>query len=252
MVHRYLVALAALAALVALVLVTLSSRAPAGERPSEGASGTARPAASGSTLAVCLLPLGDHDRYLMRRTARGIEHLFGFTVSVLPGQEMPDKAYYKPRKRWRADEIVEHIAENVVPESDCFAVIGFTALDISTTKGKHKDWGILGLAIIGGNAGVVSSYRMTRRKHRGKKVSRRLAAKRAVKVTNHELGHVLGLDHDDREKGCLMNDAGGTIRTVDRESGLLCAASRRFIERTHGITLPARPAIDWGHVLAGD
>jgi len=227
----------------------LAGHSNAGEGPDRE---SASPSAAAPRLRICLLPLGEYDEYLLTPTARGIEHLFGFEVSVLPGQEMPEKAYYKPRKRWRADDIVDHITENVAPDSGCFAVIGFTALDISTTKGKHKDWGILGLGMVGGTAGVVSSYRMTRRKHRGKKGSRELAAKRSVKVTNHELGHVLGLDHDNRKKGCLMNDAGGTIRTVDRESGLLCAPSRRFIERTDGVTLPVLDRIDWRYVLASE
>ncbi len=46
-----------------------------------------------------------------------------------------------------------------------------------------------------------------------------------------------------------MSDAKGTVRTVDRETGLLCKSSRAAIEREHGIELPVRERIDWRVVL---
>jgi hypothetical protein len=42
-----------------------------------------------------------------------------------------------------------------------------------------------------------------------------------------------------------MADVGGTVRTLDREPGLLCDDSRRSLEVAHGITLPMRGWFDW-------
>ncbi len=131
----------------------------------------------------------------------------------------------------------------MVPGSGCDVVMAFTRADISTTNHGHADWGMLGYAWIGGRSGVVSTHRMTRR------ASRRAAAMRAVKVMNHELGHALGLEHHDAD-GCLMNDLAGTVRTIDREIGLLCDDSRRSIEELRGVVLPVRTAIDWRLILA--
>lgn len=194
-------------------------------------------------ITICMAPLGKYDRKLLTIARAGIEYIYGFTTKTLKARSMPKKAYYKPRKRYRAEKLLDYLNDKVKTD-ECFAVIGFTKLDISTTKGKYRDWGILGLGEVGGTAAVVSSYRLTRR------TKRRKAKKRTVKVVNHELGHVLGLDHYDDEAGCVMNDARGTVKTVDAEKGLLCKPSRAFLRETHGIALPVRDTFDWQTVLS--
>jgi predicted Zn-dependent protease len=72
---------------------------------------------------------------------------------------------------------------------------------------------------------------------------------RTVKVATHELGHALGLEHDDSVAGCMMNDARGTVKTVDAESGVPCKHEREAVEATLGVDLPDVTALDWGHVL---
>ena len=60
--------------------------------------------------------------------------------------------------------------------------------------------------------------------------------------------YALGLEHHER-LGCLMEDAGGTVRTVDRESGLLCDDSRRELEEKLGFSLPDLAEFSWPRVL---
>jgi archaemetzincin len=202
-----------------------------------------RAAASDALIKVCLQPLGQHDRRLLKATARGIEYLYGFPVELLAPTELPKSAYYPERGRYRAEKIVAFLDEKIVPKRDCKLIIGFTAVDISTTKDdKHKDWGILGLANIGGPSGVVSTFRVRRR------ASWRKQAQRIVKVANHELGHALGLEHIN-ERACLMEDAAGTIATVDSESGLLCPTERRLLEEKQSFSPPANERFDWERVL---
>jgi len=174
---------------------------------------------------------------------RGVEHVYGATTRALPPRPLPEAAWYPPRRRWRADQLLDDLL--AARPDDCDAVIGLTSEDISTTKdAAHVDWGVLGLAYLDRHVAVVSTFRARRG------VSRRTAARRLAKVANHELGHVLGLEHGGAP-GCIMNDAGGSVRTVDREHGTLCGDERALIERKLGGPVPALEAIDWRFVVDG-
>ncbi len=76
--------------------------------------------------------------------------------------------------------------------------IGLTSKDISTTKGKIEDYGIMGLGYTPGNACVVSTFR----------VSKENKQNQFFKFCIHELGHTSGLPHCP-EKTCFMRDAEG-------------------------------------------
>ena len=196
------------------------------------------------SLKICIQPLGKYDTHLLGKSVTGIKHVYGFPVKVLAKVPMPKSAYYAPRKRWRADRLLDYLDADIIPDSGCAVVIGFTKHDISCTKGSKKDWGIFGLGSVGGTSAVVSTYRLGRKTR-----SKRKKAIRTVKVVNHELGHVLGLSHCSKDR-CMMMDAEGTIKTVDHETGLLCDLCRGEVERRHGVKLPEIEEIDWEKLLS--
>jgi archaemetzincin len=145
-------------------------------------------------------------------------------VEVLSPQrrELPAAAYYAPRKRYRAERL---LAAMDAKAQKGISQLGLTEVDISTTKGKHKDWGVFGLAWIGGESSVISTYRL-----RKDQPSDELYRFRVVTTAAHEIGHMLGLDHCS-EPHCLMNDAEGSIRTVDESTGELGPKCRAALAR---------------------
>jgi len=132
-----------------------------------------------------------------------IKNLYAETV-LDPPIALPAQAFYKPRQRYRADSIIEWLSRKAPEHS---VVVGLTSKDISTTKGKVADWGVLGLGFEPGNACVVSTFRL----------SKRNLLDQLFKVSVHELGHTQGLPHCP-DKTCYMADAEGGNPT-DGETG---------------------------------
>lgn len=205
----------------------------------------AAPRAQPVDYTVCLQPLGEHDAGLLAPIARGIAQAYGFTVRPLPAVRLPDAAWYPPRARHRADALLQHLLFDRLPASPgCHALLGVTGVDISTTKGPHSDWGVLGLAFLGQRVAVVSSHRLAG-------VARPRVVERMTKVAIHELGHVVGIGHRSDGPACIMNDAVGAVATIDRAQGALCAPERADAERYLGRSLPVRDSLDWRAILDG-
>jgi archaemetzincin len=159
-------------------------------------------------VVIAIQPVGTVTSPLVEAVKIEIASKYDADVVVRPAVKLPPEAYYKPRGRYRADKLLAFLDRI---ERNSSKVIGLTTVDISTTKGPYPDWGILGLGNIGGHACVVSTFRMQR-----KKVGEAQFGLRLAKVVAHELGHTFGLEHCPHV-GCLMEDARGTVRTVDRE-----------------------------------
>jgi archaemetzincin len=140
---------------------------------------------------------------------QAIAAFFSPTVSLLSAVPLPKPAFYPPRQRYRAEKLLSYLNGHI-PEAG-LRVLGVTASDISTTKGSVFDWGILGLADMPGTSCVISSFRCKRRAAGPEHAMVRLG-----KTAVHELGHTFGLEHC-ASSGCLMEDAGGSVLTSDRE-----------------------------------
>jgi archaemetzincin len=163
---------------------------------------------------IALQPLGGVKAERIEVVKRGLEEAFGVKVVLLGNRPLSKSAWYAPRSRYRADNLLEHLKE--ISPAKHPVVIGITEKDISTTKDEHVDWGIFGLGEVDGRACVVSTFRLGARGADEAKLRERLR-----KVAIHEVGHVTGLPHCP-QAGCVMQDAEASIETVDRESGAFC------------------------------
>jgi archaemetzincin len=148
-------------------------------------------------------------------------------VVVSERTALPHAAFYAPRSRYRAERLLAAL-ERMVPK-DGYRILGLTDVDISTTKGKIADWGVMGLGSLDGRMCVLSSFRCRRGARNAEHAKVRLG-----KTAVHELGHTFGLEHCPN-RGCIMEDGHGTVLTSDREYDL-CAASRmQLIQSGHAL-----------------
>lgn len=158
-----------------------------------------------------LQPFGDVSDETIAIVRDALATTYGVELRTGDRRELPADSFYTPRKRYRAQTLLDHL-DTWLP-ADCDRIVGITQKDISTTKGKYEDWGILGLGRVPGKSCVVSSFRVR------KKLQDVPADERLARVAIHELGHTLGLPHCPNQ-GCLMEDALGSVVTIDRETHL--------------------------------
>lgn len=191
----------------AVPLFLLALASPAAAQPSS-------PPPPGRVVAI--LPLGKVRQDVLDRVARELQARLNVQVRFESPRELPKEAYYPPRKRWRAEKLLDAIDSN--PPQGAWKVVGVTEAEISTTKGDIHDWGIAGLGSLQGLSCVVSTH--IYRKHSKTKEA---LLRRVGDLAVHEFGHTLGFDHCETQ-GCVMADAKGkAIKSADQSSGQYCA-----------------------------
>ena len=130
------------------------------------------------TITIALQPIEDFKPEELNYLVNNMEKLYN--VCVLPKIKMPLNSYYIPNHRYRADTIINKLKTTVGKDT---IVVGLTHYDISSTKGKYKDYGLIGLGFMSGNACVISTKRLNKSNRK----------EQLFKVVLHEIGHNLGL-----------------------------------------------------------
>lgn len=168
---------------------------------------------------IHLVPVGQVERSDLLVSAAALRDRLDAELVFAEQRELPKEAYYPPRKRYRAEKLIDWLDE--LAPKEAWKVLGVTAAEISTTKGDVHDWGIAGLGSLGGRPCIISTFLYRKHSKTRPALERRLAD-----ITVHEFGHTLGLPHCD-VKGCVMSDAKGkAIASADASSGHYCPKCR--------------------------
>lgn len=162
---------------------------------------------------IVLQPLGDFPKSEASIVLEKIRKTNPKTI-LRQNIAFPKSSYNKARNRYRADTLIALLKNKVGKDT---VIVGLSRKDISTTKGKYQDWGVMGLGYKPGNACVISSFRLSKKNQ----------SEQFYKVVLHEIGHTQGLPHCP-EKTCFMRDAEGGNPT-DKETGF-CDSCRNYLK----------------------
>jgi archaemetzincin len=176
-------------------------------------------------LTVHLVAIGAVPKETIEQTSKSLHEAAPIDVVIEPGRALPKSAATVEKDRWSADALLTFLED--VPSAPGHKVMGITEVDIVTPKNGIPRWGILGLGSLDGKTSVISTYRMRRKWEGG--APEAVVRDRLAKISLHELGHTLGLDHCPN-KGCVMEDGHGTVKTVDAETVLCAKCSKLFAD----------------------
>jgi archaemetzincin len=175
---------------------------------------------SARLLDVHIVPLGDVPEETLTQASLALTSHAPLIIVMEKRRPLPTAAKTSEKGRYSADRILEYLSTQTIESSTGHGkIVGVTELDIVTPKNGVTNWGVLGLGTIDGQACVFSTYRMKRAFEKGGGASETLVRERLWKIALHELGHTLGLEHCPNV-GCIMEDAAGTVKTVDTEVAL--------------------------------
>jgi archaemetzincin len=155
--------------------------------------------------------LGDIDEKYINFVKERIISFYGFNCVIEKRITLIDDILASSKKRYEASKILAKYNSNK-------NLLLLTSVDIAHFNRKKNiaEYGIIGLGYRPGKTCVVSTFRIKRN------VSEKKMMERLEKVSIHEVGHNLGLDHCTNDKKCLMNDVNGTVTQIDFEKVWLC------------------------------
>lgn len=166
---------------------------------------------------IYIQPLGNVSLEYINYVENSVKEFYGYNCVVKSKLNLTNDVLAESKTRYEAGKILKKYNSNT-------NLLIITEEDIAHRKSdKYTEWGIFGLGYRPGKTCVISTHRL------GKNVSKTKMLIRLEKVAIHEIGHNLGLKHCTNNKECLMNDANGTIKQVDKEKIWFCDKCKKQI-----------------------
>lgn len=167
-------------------------------------------------ITILIQPFEDVNPKQLTEISENIKKIYPH-VKILEPIKFPENSYYEPRNRYRADSIIQFLKFRTPKNS---VTLALTNKDISVTKGKVADFGVMGLGYRPGNACVASTFRLNAENK----------SEQFYKVAIHELGHTQGLKHCP-DKTCFMRDAEGKNPTNEEKD--FCQNCKKVLREKH-------------------
>ena len=171
---------------------------------------------NGEEITILIQPFEDVKPKQLAEISENIRKIYP-KIKILKPIKFPQNTYYEPRNRYRADSIIKYLRTKT--PNNC-VTLALTNKDISVTKGKVADFGVMGLGYRPGNACVASSFRLNPKNKN----------EQFYKIAIHELGHTQGLKHCP-DKTCFMRDAEGKNPT--NEEKYFCQNCKKVLRSKH-------------------
>ncbi len=146
--------------------------------------------ATQTAAGIELIPFGQVDPLAVSVVAANLQALLGLNTRVQAARPNPEYAYIPTRQQFDAIKIIKQLSHET---REVYFQLGVTNLDICTPILTF----VFGESQLGGNTALVSLNRL-----QGNGTD--LAYERVAKISVHEVGHILGLEHC-WEVRCLMH-----------------------------------------------
>ena len=171
---------------------------------------------NGEEITILIQPFEDVKPKQLTEISENIRKIYP-KIKILKPIKFPQNTYYEPRNRYRADSIIKYLRTKT--PNNC-VTLALTNKDISVTKGKVADFGVMGLGYRPGNACVASSFRLNPKNKN----------EQFYKIAIHELGNTQGLKHCP-DKTCFMRDAEGKNPTNEEKD--FCQNCKKVLRSKH-------------------
>ncbi|MCX5892557.1 MAG: hypothetical protein NTW80_06215 [Deltaproteobacteria bacterium] len=160
-----------------------------------------------------LVALGPIDPQVLRRLRTAIAKILHLPVRVLRPKPLPLQTYHLVRHQYHSTQLLEYLLAD--DEIRSFRILGVTAVDLYIPILTF----VFGEAQLNGKAALISLYR-PRGDAGGVAPPRSVFLRRLIKLSLHELGHTLGLEHCRRD-GCLMGFS-SNLEKLDQKPLTFC------------------------------
>lgn len=167
-----------------------------------------------SKCAIEIVSMGCVDSNFLSIISGHLQALMGLNTHIAPLEDEPDYAFISARGQYDAAKILGKLSTQ-----DTGALqLGIIDSDLCTPILTY----VFGESQLGGKAAVISLYRLH-------DVSLEITYVRAAKISLHEVGHLLGINHC-WQPFCLMHFA-ATLENLDTLSMEFCSACEFEIRR---------------------